>query len=48
LLADVFGVRPIVMLGVLLPLAGAVWLLVSPIRHIRRLDSVAGPCSESC
>jgi predicted MFS family arabinose efflux permease len=48
LLADVFGVRPIVMLGGLLPLAGALWLLLSPIRHIRRLDSVAGPCSESC
>jgi Na+/melibiose symporter-like transporter len=48
LLADVFGVRPVVMLGGLLPLTGALWLLLSPIRNIRRLDSLASPCSENC
>jgi predicted MFS family arabinose efflux permease len=47
-LADHFGVRPIVLLGGLLPLAGAVWLLLSPVRHIRRLDSLEAPCLESC
>jgi predicted MFS family arabinose efflux permease len=47
-LADVFGVRPVVMFGGLLPLAGAVWLLLSPVRNIRRLDSLAGPCSNDC
>ncbi len=48
LLADLFGVRPVIMFGGLLPLAGGVWLVLSPIRNIRRLDSVASPCSEDC
>jgi predicted MFS family arabinose efflux permease len=45
-LADTFGVRSTVMLSGLLPLAGGVWLLLSPVRRVRSLDSVEPPCSE--
>jgi predicted MFS family arabinose efflux permease len=48
LLAEAVGVRPTVMLGGLLPLAGAVWMLLSPVRNVSRLDSLEAPCSENC
>jgi predicted MFS family arabinose efflux permease len=48
LLAEAIGVRPTVMLGGLLPLAGAVWMLLSPVRNVSRLDSFEAPCSENC
>jgi predicted MFS family arabinose efflux permease len=47
-LADYFGVRPVLLFGGVLPLAGAVWLFLSPVRRIRRLDSLESPCSEDC
>jgi predicted MFS family arabinose efflux permease len=39
-IADGVGLRATLLLGGLLPLLGLGWLLLSPVRHLRRLDSL--------
>lgn len=39
LLGDSFGLRPTLLLGGLLPLIGLGWVLLSPVRRLRRLDA---------
>jgi predicted MFS family arabinose efflux permease len=46
IVAERIGLRATVLLSGLLPLIGAVWLLLSPVRRVRRLDSLEPPCSE--
>jgi predicted MFS family arabinose efflux permease len=43
LIADSLGLRPTLVLGGALPLIALVWLVVSPVRALRRLDLAQGP-----
>ena len=45
LLAERIGVRPTVLVSGVLPLIGFVWLALSPVMQVRRLDSSVG-CSD--
>jgi predicted MFS family arabinose efflux permease len=45
-LADSLGIRMTAIVGGLLPLAGGVCVLLSPVRRLRRLDSLEPPCSD--
>ena len=47
LLAKRIGVRPTVLVSGVLPLLGFVWLALSPVIRVRRLDSSVG-CSDDC
>jgi predicted MFS family arabinose efflux permease len=47
-LADHIGIRMTALLTGLPPLAGAVWVLLSPVSRLRRLDSLEPPCSDDC
>jgi predicted MFS family arabinose efflux permease len=47
LLADWIGVRPTVLVSGVLPLLGFIWLALSPVNQVRRLDSSIG-CSDDC
>jgi MFS family permease len=47
-LAEQIGLRATVLLSGVLPLLGFVWVLASPIRRLRSLDSYAAPCSNDC
>jgi predicted MFS family arabinose efflux permease len=46
-LADQLGTRATIALAGLAPLLGGLWLLLSPVRSVRRLDSLEGASRES-
>ncbi len=45
-LAEAVGVRQTVLLSGVLPLIGFVWVALSPVRGLRRLDFASPPCSD--
>jgi MFS family permease len=46
LLADAIGLRATLVIGGVLPLIGFLWLVLSPVRRVRRLDSLQPACSS--